>query len=102
MVIDPSTEVLVSSSKVPSLSPWRRAGKKPHISSIHRWTTTGCKEVILEGIQVGGTSCTSGEDLAWSFDSLTYGADGEQPMRCPAERRRAFEASSRELAMEGS
>jgi hypothetical protein len=102
MAIDPSIEILISLSEVPSLLPGRRAGKKPHVSCVYGWPESGCNGVILASVQVGGTRCTSGEALARSFDSLTYGADGEQLVRCPAERRRAFEASSRELAMEGA
>ena len=32
----------------------RRRGKKPHISTIVRWATKGCRGVVLETFFVGG------------------------------------------------
>jgi hypothetical protein len=69
-MIDPNSETLISLADVAKHLPRRRAGKRPHISCIYRWTTSGCKGVILESIQVGGTRCTSKEALARFFNTL--------------------------------
>ena len=99
-MIDPNTETLVSLTEAARLLPRRRAGKKPHVSCIYRWTTVGCKGVILESIQVGGTRCTSRDALARFFEALTY-ADSPRTNRSPARRQRAVAAAERELVRDG-
>ena len=69
------TEQVVSLSKGAKICPERRGGKKPHISCLYRWTTTGCKGIVLESLQVGGTRCTSHEALARFFNRLTAAAN---------------------------
>jgi hypothetical protein len=102
-MIDPSCECLISLGNVPKLCPGRRGGKRPHVSCIYRWTTTGCRGVVLESIQVGGTRCTSREALARFFPRLTEdaGTPGGARRRTPARRRKAAERALRELAREG-
>lgn len=104
-MIDPNTETLVTLTEAARLLPRRRAGKKVHPSCCYRWTTTGCKGVILESIQVGGTRCTSREALARFFADLTglSGVPAVQPHRprTPTGRRRASERATRELQREG-
>jgi len=101
-MIDPNTETLVSLSEAAKLLPTRRAGKKVHPSCLYRWTTTGCRGVILESIQVGGTRCTSKESLALFFHRLTQNWESAPKNRqTPAQRRRAAEAAERELTGEG-
>lgn len=100
-MIDPSTETLVSLTEATKLLPCRRGGKRPHVSCLYRWTQAGCRGVILESIQVGGTRCTSREALARFFDRLTH-SDGEpRPVRSLAQRRRASEQAAAELARLG-
>ena len=70
-MIDPNSESLISLGEAARLLPARRGGKKPHISCLYRWTTTGCKGVVLESLQVGGTRCTSKEALSRFFQRLT-------------------------------
>lgn len=101
-MIDPNTETVVSLADAPKSLPPRRAGKRPHVSCLYRWTTTGCKGVVLESIQIGGTRCTSKEALARFFHRLTRenGATPES-RRSPARRRRAAERAERELERQG-
>ena len=99
-MIDPLTETLISLSDAAKLIPARRAGKRAHVSVLYRWTTSGCKGVILESIQVGGTRCTSREALARFFEALTYGAD-RPAVRSPLKRRRAAERAVQALEREG-
>ena len=99
-MIDPSSETLLSLADAARTLPRRRGGRKPHVSCLYRWTTTGCKGVVLESLQVGGTRCTSKEALARFFERLTY-AEDPRADRTPARRRRAAAAAERELQREG-
>jgi Protein of unknown function (DUF1580) len=51
--------------------PRRRGGRKTNVSTLFRWTTGGCRGVLLEYIQVGGTRCTSREALQRFFEKLS-------------------------------
>ena len=97
-MIDPNTEHLISLAEAARLLPRRRAGKRPHVSCIYRWTTSGCKGVVLESLQVGGTRCTSREALARFFEALTHGGRGDRPaVRSVARRERAAAAAAKAL-----
>lgn len=98
-MIDPNRETLISFNEATALLPRRRGGKKAHVSTLYRWSTSGCKGVILETLQCGGTRVTSREALARFFDALTYGE--ETPRRSPSRRRREAEAADLELQRQG-
>ena len=102
-MIDPNSETLISLADAAKSLPRRRGGKKVHLSCAYRWTNTGCRGVILESIQIGGTRCTSKEALARFFQRLTRasGSAPESP-RSPARRRRAAEKAERELERQGA
>jgi hypothetical protein len=101
-MIDPNTETLISLADAAKSMPPRRAGKKPHVSCLYRWTTTGCKGVVLESLQCGGTRVTSREALARFLRRLTQGDAGDVPaVRTVAQRQRAAERALRELDAEG-
>jgi len=99
-MIDPTTETLLSLAEAAKSLPRRRGGRPVHISCAYRWTKTGCRGVILESIQIGGTRCTSKEALARFFQRLTH-TDSQPAAPTPARRRRAAEAAERELIREG-
>lgn len=103
MAIDPNTETLISLSEATRHLPRRRGQKKPHISCLYRWTTSGCKGMVLESIQVGGTRCTSKEALARFFRRLTDGQapDDAPKVRSATERERAMAKAMRELEAAG-
>jgi len=106
MPIDPNQEELVSLTEAARLLPRRRGGKKAHCSCLYRWSTSGCKDVILETIQIGGTRCTSREALARFFEKLTKtsnptGHRAASSERCTQHRKRAAEKASRQLIEEG-
>jgi len=102
MAIDFHTEEIFSLADAAKSLPRRRGGKKVHLSCAYRWTKTGCRGVILESIQIGGTRCTSKEALARFFQRLTFGkGSAPEAPRSPAGRRRAAERAERELAREG-
>ncbi len=105
-MIDPSTETLISLTEATKGLPRRRRGKKPHVSTLYRWSTAGCRGVVLETIQIGGTRCTSSEALARFFRRLTQdsGLDAsgpETPLRQQRRRRREVAAAERQLDAEG-
>lgn len=102
MAIDPLSEHVISLADAAQTCPARRGGKQPHVSCIYRWTTSGCKGVVLESIQFGGTRCTSREAIARFIDRLTYGSDHSHHYRSPAQRQRAAERAARELEREGA
>jgi hypothetical protein len=102
-MIDTSSETLVSLQEAARLLPARRAGKRPHVSCIYRWTVAGCRGIKLESVQIGGTRCTSREALERFFSALTAAAQGEIPAPLPPtkNRRRLFEAAERRCARSG-
>jgi hypothetical protein len=71
MLINSRIEELISLADAARLLPARRRGKKPHISCLYRWTTAGCRGVILDSVMVGGTRCTSREALARFIEALS-------------------------------
>jgi hypothetical protein len=100
MAIDALSEQVISLTEAAKLLPRRRRGKRPTVSTLYRWAQVGCKGVVLESIQVGGTRCTSREALARFFQRLTRGDSPALP-RSPARRRYAAAAAERELQREG-
>ena len=100
MAIDPLSEEVVSLTEATKLLPHRRRGKRPHVSCIYRWTTSGCRGVILESIQVGGTRCTSKQALARFFERLTNANSGETH-QSPPRQRGAAEDADRKLREQG-
>lgn len=100
-MIDPNMEVLISLTDAAKSLPRRRGGKKPHVTCLYRWTVAGCRGVILESIQVGGTRCTSREALARFFRRLTAGGADVPAVRTVAQRERDTARAIRELDAAG-
>ena len=107
-MIDISCESVISLSDAAKSLPGRRAGKKPNIATLYRWTTVGCRGVVLEFLQIGATRCTSREAMQRFFDTLTAQADATTaPLntanltRLSASRRKQIEAAERRLADAG-
>src|SRR5262245_16109387 len=48
--------------------PILRRGRRTHISTLYRWTKTGCRGVKLDYVQCGATRCTSREALSRFFE----------------------------------
>jgi hypothetical protein len=103
MAIDPNSEQLVSLTDAARLLPARRKGKKPHTSCLYRWSVSGCKGIVLESLQVGGTRCTSREALARFIEALTLASPTgpQMSVRSPIKRQRAAEKAIRELERQG-
>ena len=71
MPINPLDEQLISLKEAAKVFPKNARGKHPHISALYRYTTTGCRGVILESVQAGSTRCTSREAVARFINALT-------------------------------
>lgn len=98
MAIDTETENVISLREACDRLPKRRGGKRPHISCLYRWTMlhVGCRGVVLESVQIGGTRCTSVEALQRFFAALGEGTSAAgtasgQPSKTSARRLREAE-----------
>lgn len=70
-MLDLQNEEIISLTEATSLLPRRRRGRKPHVATLYRWAQRGCRGVVLETCQVGGTKCTSVEALQRFVDRLS-------------------------------
>jgi hypothetical protein len=80
--------------------PRRRAGKRTHIATVHRWTEGSCRGVKLRFTMVGATRCTTRAWLAEFFAALTAAKRGgpEPVSACTsAARARAVAKAEAEL-----
>jgi len=108
MAIDIHTERVVSLTDATHFLPERRAGKRPNVATLYRWSNDGCRGVRLEYIMVGATRCTSLEALQRFFDALTIATEGERaavtapsPPRFSRQRQREIEAAEKRFARAG-
>jgi hypothetical protein len=107
-MIDTQSEAILSLSQAADELPRRRRGRKTHVSTLFRWSSAGCKGIVLETIQVGGTRCTSREALQRFFERLTeprtVGAGSATPgnLRSAVRRRRDSERAGAELESLGA
>src|SRR5262245_17478042 len=107
-MIDSASETLLSLGQAADELPRRRRGRKVHVSCLYRWSTIGCRGVILETIQVGATRCTSREALQRFFERLSQPVlTGTVPgpvlkVRTLAQRQRASAEAGRKLAEMGA
>lgn len=100
-MIDLATETVISLTEATKHLPRRRAGKKPHVTCLYRWTTAGCRGVVLESIQVGGTRCTSVEAIQRFIERLTNGNAAAPTVRTSRKREQQIDAAERRLAAVG-
>jgi hypothetical protein len=108
-MIDTTAEVPIPLAQAAAELPRRRHGQKAHTSTLYRWSTTGCRGVVLETIQVGATRCTSMQALQRFYEQLTLSsqaiaANTERAappiaaVRSAAQRQRRSEEAARKLA----
>lgn len=62
-MIDPVCERLLDLREAASWLPRRGNGKRIHVSTLYRWSTSGSRGIRLETVRVGGRTCTSVEAL---------------------------------------
>ena len=97
MSIDPLSEELLTLSQAARFFPRRRQGKKPHLSTLYRWTTEGVRGVLLETRPTPSGRCTSKKAIRRFYDQLAEATPAaSQPCR-PTPDGRRHEAVEREL-----
>jgi hypothetical protein len=107
-MIDFEAESILTLAQAAAELPRRRRGRKTNVSTLYRWSTTGCRGVVLETIQIGATRCTSREALSRFFAQLsTLPAAGAGPTtpivsRSALRRRRDSERAATELESLGA
>lgn len=107
-MIDTTAESVLSLSQAANELPRRRRGRKTHVSTLFRWTSAGCKGIVLETIQVGGTRCTSREAIQRFYERLSQprgagdGPPRSSPIRSAIRRRRDSEKAGAELDARGA
>ena len=105
-MIDSASETLITLIQAADELPRRRRGRKTHISTLFRWSTAGCRGVVLETIQVGRTRCTSREALQRFFERLSRpvhegAVGGGQCQNGPVVGRRSLAQRQRRAAEVG-
>ncbi len=99
MPIDVANENILSLTEAAKRLPRRRKGSRPHVATLYRWASRGCKGVRLETIQIGGTLCTSVESMQRFFDILS---EPRQPTsRKRPDRQRDIDAAEAECDQDG-
>lgn len=73
-MIDISHETPITLAQAAASLPRRRGGRRTHVATLYRWSTRGCRGVVLETVQVGGTRCTTQEALQRFCEALTRSA----------------------------
>ncbi len=99
-MIDIALEDVVSLTDAAKLLPKRRGGKRPHVATLYRWASGGCRGVVLESLQVGATRCTSRQALQRFCERLTD-AKGDPVVRTSRQRQAAIKRAERELDRAG-
>lgn len=93
-MLDINSERIVSLTEAAGLLPRRRQGKKPNVATLYRWAQRGCRGVILETVQVGGTKCTSIEALQRFCNQLSTGtSQAALPTTSAAQSKRLAEVN---------
>ena len=83
-------EAILSLAEAAKELPLCRRGRAAHVSCLYRWSTIGCRGVLLETLQVGGTRCTSRECCNdSSISSLSPGSPVTPAVANPDKCRRA-------------
>ncbi len=107
-MIDSQNESLLTLAQAADELPRRRRGRKTHVSTLFRWSTAGCKGIVLETIQIGGTRCTTREALQRFYERLSQphavgdGCGPSSGSRSTVRRRRDSERAGAELEASGA
>jgi hypothetical protein len=97
-MVDIASEKLLTLANAALLRPLRRDGKATHVSTVHRWITTGIRGVKLEAVRIGGTWFTSIQAVQRFADRLTeLGSQDRSPPTDTSARQRHLEVLDEEL-----
>ncbi|MBK8270389.1 MAG: DUF1580 domain-containing protein [Planctomycetes bacterium] len=102
-MIDLFIENVLTLQDAAATLPRRRRGARPHVATLFRWASAGCRGVRLETIQVGGTKCTSTEALSRFFQALSQPREtiNERPERTTKCRERDIARAEAECKAAG-
>lgn len=92
---------LISLNDACRLLPKRRGGKRPHVATLFRWASVGCRGIRLETVQIGGTKCTSRAALDRFFARLSQTPAAPASNGPPAAAQLDAAQIKRELDKEG-
>jgi hypothetical protein len=98
-MIDVTVEEPISLKEATRLPFLKRHGRKIHFSTVYRWSTVGCRGVILDTINIGNVRCTSKEALLRFFAALS--TPRAQATFSSAAKRRQDLVDARELEEAG-
>ena len=86
---------LIRLADVPQLSwlPGRRAGKRLHLATVHRWANSGLRGRVLKTVRCGGALCTT---EPWLLEFFAISAPAPRG-RTPLQRKRAAERAAAQL-----
>ena len=96
-MINIGTETLLTPTGAARMLPTRRKGRPVHVSTIHRWMSSGVNGVRLDAIKIGGALHTSVEALQRFADELT---SQERQAEAPLNRNTDNDVEA-QLAAEG-
>ncbi len=72
---------------------------RPHVSTVWRWMTRGCRGITLESLVCAGRRYTSLESIERFVAATTAAAAGESPpARTSRQRERAIAEAERKMA----
>jgi hypothetical protein len=100
--IDLTAETPLTLREATKLPQLRRNGRAPHIASIYRWATVGCRGLTLATVVIAGSRCTTSAAIDRWIAALTAAAGGQPtPVRTPVRRRRDHERANETLEKSG-
>jgi hypothetical protein len=100
-MIDLTVEIPLTLREASRLPQLRKNGRRPHIASVYRWVTSGCRGVVLESAVVGGSRVTTSESIDRWIAALTAETKPHSQVRTPARRRRDHNRADADLAQAG-
>jgi hypothetical protein len=101
-MIDLSSEIPMTLRAACSAPQLRRNGRKPHIASVYRWVTRGCRGIVLESVVCAGSRVTTLEAIDRWIAALTASAGGDPtPVRTPIRRQRDHDRAQANLEEAG-
>lgn len=97
-MIDTTTESVITLAEAARDT----AGRRLHLSTVHRWRLRGVAGVKLETVLIGGRRYTSREALQRFFARSTAARDGQHiPEQSPTHREKAIRDAELELSRAG-
>jgi hypothetical protein len=96
-VIDVELESLLTFREARKLPILRRDGRQPDLATLYRWSSVGCRGVVLDSCQLGSTRMTSREAIVRFITALSDRA----PVSSRPSAGRSHEAAVRELQADG-